>query len=90
MASPVSPVVANLCMKVIESTVIETATRYSDSKLMCLGNLHTQTGISTLIHTTTLDTKLAQLEPLYTERKHYQVHILGYPDRDLTSKTLIP
>jgi hypothetical protein len=57
---------------------------------MCLGNLHTQTGISTLIHTTTLDTKLAQLEPLYTERKHYQVHILGYPDRDLTSKTLIP
>ena len=44
------------------------------SKLMCLGNLRIHTGISTLIHTTTLNTKLAQLELLYTGHKHYRTH----------------
>ena len=37
------------------------------SKLMYLGNLHTQTDILILTHTMTLNTKLAQLELLYTE-----------------------
>ena len=37
------------------------------SKLMFLGNLHTQTDILILTHTMTLNTKLAQLELLYTE-----------------------
>ena len=54
-----------------------TRPQVTSSKLTCLGNLLIQTGILTLTHITTLNTKLVQPELLNTGHKHYQIHILA-------------